>query len=125
MNFPRLWLGLFAKKCAGRPTRILDTLLAKNKLKRKHKKPIPANLTDMDRKPEGYFSDTRDNMLKYVPKDVKTTLEFGCGFGGFSALLKKDLGMTFSLIVIIASRTPSEGSSILILTKNFKRPVLN
>ena len=47
----------------------------------------------MEHKPDGYFSGTRDNMLKYVPEGVKTTLEFGCGYGGFSALLKKDLGV--------------------------------
>jgi 2-polyprenyl-3-methyl-5-hydroxy-6-metoxy-1,4-benzoquinol methylase len=51
------------------------------------------DLTNMDAKPDGYYRATRDKMLKYVPKDVKTTLEFGCGFGGFSALLKKDLGV--------------------------------
>lgn len=28
-------------------------------------------------------------MLKYIPQGVKTTLEFGCGFGGFSALVKQ------------------------------------
>ncbi len=27
-------------------------------------------------------------MLKYIPQDIKTSLEFGCGYGGFSALLK-------------------------------------
>jgi 2-polyprenyl-3-methyl-5-hydroxy-6-metoxy-1,4-benzoquinol methylase len=47
----------------------------------------------MSHKPEGYFSGTRDKMLKYVPKDIRKTLEFGCGSGGFSALLKKDLGV--------------------------------
>jgi len=67
--------------------------LAKNKLKRKHRKPVPTNLADMNCKPDSYYSGTRDKMLKYVPKDVKTTLEFGCGFGGFSALLKKELGV--------------------------------
>lgn len=32
-------------------------------------------------------------MLKYVPKDVKKTLEIGCGCGSFSALLKKQYGV--------------------------------
>jgi SAM-dependent methyltransferase len=31
----------------------------------------------------------RGDMLKYIPQHVKTTLEFGCGFGEFSALLKE------------------------------------
>lgn len=39
-------------------------------------------------KSSGYFSSDREDMLKYIPQDVKTSLEFGCGYGGFSALLK-------------------------------------
>ena len=39
-------------------------------------------------KPSGYFSSDREDMLKYIPQDIKTSLEFGCGYGGFSALLK-------------------------------------
>lgn len=31
-------------------------------------------------------------MLKYVPPETKTSLEFGCGSGGFSALVKSKLG---------------------------------
>ena len=31
-------------------------------------------------------------MVKYIPNDVKTTLEFGCGVGRFSAMLKSRLG---------------------------------
>lgn len=47
----------------------------------------------MNEKPDDYYSATRDKMLKYVPIGVKRTLEFGCGFGGFSALLKKEFGV--------------------------------
>jgi len=39
-----------------------------------------------------YFAGDRRQMLKYIPPSVKRTLEFGCGFGGFSALLKKEFG---------------------------------
>lgn len=39
-----------------------------------------------------YFGGDRRQMLKYIPPSVKRTLEFGCGFGGFSALLKKEFG---------------------------------
>jgi 2-polyprenyl-3-methyl-5-hydroxy-6-metoxy-1,4-benzoquinol methylase len=46
------------------------------------------DLTDFAKKPDNYYENTREEMLKYVPKDTKTSLEFGCGFGGFSALLK-------------------------------------
>lgn len=67
--------------------------MAKSKSKHKHRKPVQTNLADMALKPDGYFSGTRDKMLKYVPKDVKRTLEFGCGYGGFSALLKKEFGV--------------------------------
>ncbi len=40
-------------------------------------------------KPSGYYESKREDMLKYVPQNTKTTLEFGCGFGGFSSLLKE------------------------------------
>lgn len=53
---------------------------------------MQADLTNMLHKPNGYYSAMRQNMLKYIPKDVKTTLEFGCGFGGFSALVKERFG---------------------------------
>mgnify|MGYP001203862255 CR=1 FL=1 len=39
-----------------------------------------------------YFAGDRRQVLKYIPPSVKRTLEFGCGFGGFSALLKKEFG---------------------------------
>ncbi len=45
------------------------------------------NLTD---KSEGYSDNIREDMFKYIPCDVKKTLEFGCGTGGFSALVKKE-----------------------------------
>jgi 2-polyprenyl-3-methyl-5-hydroxy-6-metoxy-1,4-benzoquinol methylase len=53
---------------------------------------VQADLPNMFCKPDGYYSATRENMLKYIPKHVKTTLEFGCGYGGFSALLKENFG---------------------------------
>lgn len=64
----------------------------KAKTKRIEERPVQADLTNMLHKPNGYYSATRENMLKYIPKDVKTTLEFGCGFGGFSAMVKKRFG---------------------------------
>jgi len=39
-------------------------------------------------KPSGYYQSNREDMLKYVPPGTKTSLEFGCGYGGFSALVK-------------------------------------
>jgi 2-polyprenyl-3-methyl-5-hydroxy-6-metoxy-1,4-benzoquinol methylase len=41
-----------------------------------------------NRTPE-YFAGDRRQMLKYIPPNIRRTLEFGCGFGGFSALLKE------------------------------------
>ena len=64
----------------------------KAKTKRIGERPMQADLTNMLHKPNGYYSATRENMLKYIPKDVKTTLEFGCGFGGFSAMVKDRFG---------------------------------
>ena len=56
----------------------------------KKDKPVQANLTKLSDKPRGYFQGAREEMLKYIPKNVRTTLEIGCGFGGFSALVKEN-----------------------------------
>jgi len=50
------------------------------------------DFTDELHQPNSYFSSAREEMLKYVPTHARTTLEFGCGFGAFSALLKNNLG---------------------------------
>jgi len=42
-------------------------------------------------KSEVYYQNPRDEMLNYIPKNVKKTLEFGCGCGLFSELVKKEL----------------------------------
>jgi 2-polyprenyl-3-methyl-5-hydroxy-6-metoxy-1,4-benzoquinol methylase len=49
------------------------------------------NLFSPTNKPPSYYQADRPDMLKYIPQTVKTTLEFGCGFGCFSALLKNKL----------------------------------
>ena len=46
------------------------------------------NEVSMWNKPSGYYYSNREDMLKYVPPCTKTSLEFGCGCGGFSALVK-------------------------------------
>ena len=46
----------------------------------------------LSNKPAGYYDNDRVDMLKYVPAGTKTSLEFGCGFGGFSALVKEKYG---------------------------------
>lgn len=46
------------------------------------------NEASMWNKPPEYYHSNREDMLKYVPPGIKTSLEFGCGCGGFSALVK-------------------------------------
>jgi 2-polyprenyl-3-methyl-5-hydroxy-6-metoxy-1,4-benzoquinol methylase len=43
-------------------------------------------------KPPGYFNGLRLDMLKYLPGHPEKSLEFGCGDGGFSTLLKEKFG---------------------------------
>ncbi len=40
-------------------------------------------------KSNDYYSSDRSEILSFVPQDIKTSLEFGCGQGCFSALLKE------------------------------------
>ena len=42
-------------------------------------------------KSESYYQSTREDMLEFIPTGVKKALEFGCGEGGFSTLLKDRL----------------------------------
>jgi len=51
---------------------------------------MSGDLTNLARHPAAYFESSREDMLRYVPQYVRTTLEFGCGFGGFSVLLKDE-----------------------------------
>lgn len=46
----------------------------------------------LSEKPKGYFEADRKSILKYIPEGVSTTIEFGCGFGHFSLLLKEKFG---------------------------------
>ena len=49
---------------------------------------MASGVLNLKSQPSGYYDSLRDEMLKYIPTGVKRTLEFGCGTGGFSALLK-------------------------------------
>ena len=53
---------------------------------------MTCDLTNLSDQPRAYYDNVREDMLKYIPAGVRTTLEFGCGFGGFSALLKERFG---------------------------------
>jgi 2-polyprenyl-3-methyl-5-hydroxy-6-metoxy-1,4-benzoquinol methylase len=62
---------------------------------RRHARRSPsfaAGVGDLARKPGRYYEEQRAEMLKYIPPCVRTTLEFGCGCGVFSALLKDRFG---------------------------------
>ncbi len=43
---------------------------------------------NLSKKSNRYYENTREDMLKYIPAGTKTSLEFGCGHGGFSELVK-------------------------------------
>ncbi len=44
-----------------------------------------------DRKDASYYQSDRQDMLSFIPADSKKTLEFGCGTGEFSSLVKNNL----------------------------------
>ncbi len=44
---------------------------------------------DLSVKPEGYYTQIRAEMIKYIPKDAKRMLEVGCGEGVFGWQLKQ------------------------------------
>ncbi len=48
------------------------------------------SLTDLRTKPERYFSQTRSEMLPFVPRDARRILEVGCGEGTFARRLKEE-----------------------------------
>jgi 2-polyprenyl-3-methyl-5-hydroxy-6-metoxy-1,4-benzoquinol methylase len=48
-------------------------------------------MVDSHTKPPGYYDGQREDMLKYIPQDIKTSLEIGCGSGEFSSLVKQRL----------------------------------
>ncbi len=52
---------------------------------------MPTAGTHLSSKSERYYQSTREDMLDFIPTGIKKTLEFGCGQGNFSALLKDTL----------------------------------
>jgi len=60
-------------------------------------------------KKKEYFSNNRQDMLFYIPDWVNTTLEFGCGDGSFSELVKNKYGSE-SWAVEIESEYAKEAS---------------
>lgn len=49
-------------------------------------------VSDTSNKPIGYYDGHREDMLRYIPQGIKTSLDFGCGSGGFSTLVKETFG---------------------------------
>jgi len=49
---------------------------------------MPSKISYSYIKPDYYYQATRTKMLKYIPENVEKTLEFGCGYGFFSKLVK-------------------------------------
>jgi 2-polyprenyl-3-methyl-5-hydroxy-6-metoxy-1,4-benzoquinol methylase len=64
------------------------------------------------RKENEYFSSDRKDMLTFVPVNVKTSLEFGCGTGNFSRLLKEEYG-TETWAVEIDNQAAEKASKVL------------
>jgi len=55
--------------------------------------PMRSDLTNLSKHHSGYYASVREDMFKYIPRGVRRTLEIGCGYGGFSSLLKERLGI--------------------------------
>lgn len=44
---------------------------------------------DYNNKPKGYYNNDRPEMLEYLPEDVKTVIDIGCGDGSFGSMIKE------------------------------------
>ena len=44
-----------------------------------------------DNKPQGYYSNIRPEMLKYLPKNSSTIIDIGCADGSFGRLIKEKI----------------------------------
>jgi len=44
---------------------------------------------DYENKEEGYYNNTREEMLAFLPQDAKTILDVGCADGSFSKIIKE------------------------------------
>jgi 2-polyprenyl-3-methyl-5-hydroxy-6-metoxy-1,4-benzoquinol methylase len=42
-----------------------------------------------ENKPQGYYDNVREEMLKYLPENAKKILDIGCGNGAFASLVKQ------------------------------------
>ncbi|MBV1922730.1 MAG: class I SAM-dependent methyltransferase [Flavobacteriaceae bacterium] len=44
---------------------------------------------DYENKPEGYYTNIRSEMVKYLPENAKKIIDVGCGNGAFAEVLKQ------------------------------------
>jgi len=51
--------------------------------------PIKIYFMDYDNKEEGYYNNTREEMLAFLPQNAKTILDVGCADGSFSKIIKQ------------------------------------
>lgn len=49
-------------------------------------------INNLSSRPARYYQQSREAMLKYIPENVKKTLELGCADGNFSELVKTNFG---------------------------------
>jgi len=60
-----------------------------NKDTTKQSKQIPGESASQSSKVSAYYTQTRPEMLPYIPKNVSKILEFGCGCGTFARIIKE------------------------------------
>ena len=52
---------------------------------------MPSHISYSQLKSDFYYQNPREEMFRFIPKNVQRTLEIGCGTGLFSELVKKEL----------------------------------
>jgi len=61
-------------------------------LHQKHIKTGTADLLNLNKHAAEYYDGAREDMLQYIPRAARATLDLGCGAGNFSQLVKRSVG---------------------------------